>query len=590
MNAGKMPHISIFYKVVVVFLALTIPIYTVSLAITRKGADNVKKEITDSMKTRVEFYMNSLEMELDRLMRLQRELITDDDLRNLSVLSEAMSDNERVRAILRFQKRLVLIQSSSMYVEEASVFVPSIDGYITSNQMFTNMPSKLYSSFYSLTNHNLTPIVTLNDSIYIIQREPNPVLAKNPNFILVTKLSKKKIQEAIAQFTGNENGRAYLLSDRLDWAIAGDPQVDDIGIVQSMFKQKYMGRVESAMDSTVLEGQNYFLTFDHSRALAISLLFYVPMDQVLGPIRTYNEWFRLLVVASILVILLFSSWVYRLIHRPLRKLVRTFKQVERGNLGLTISHVSKDEFGYLYTQFNSMLNKIRELIVEVYEQKYLKQRAEFKQLQSQINPHFLYNIFFTMDQMVKMEDYEALRPFIRHTGHYFQFITRNFKDDIPLEQEVGFTTAFIEIQNIRFHNRIELSLQPLPEQLRDLLIPRLTLQPIVENAYKHGLEQMAGGAKLWLNYGDTDGMASIFVEDNGKGVTDEELAALRGAMGTSMPMAETTGLINVHHRLRMHFGDKAGLSVDHGEQGGFRVCIRIPKERRMRDVPAVDRG
>src|SRR5690606_35238664 len=143
----------------------------------------------------------------------------------------------------------------------------------------------------------------------------------------------------------------------------------------------------------------YLSTARISEKFGVVLITYAPEREILGPIKQYNLWYWALTISSLFVIIIFSSFIYRMIHRPLKSLLFAFKQVEIGNLRVHLKYSFSNEFNYLYVRFNDMVNHLNVLVHEVYEQKYRARSSELKQLQSQINPHFLYNSFFIIYRM-----------------------------------------------------------------------------------------------------------------------------------------------------------------------------------------------
>ena len=161
-----------------------------------------------------------------------------------------------------------------------------------------------------------------------------------------------------------------------------------------------------------------------------------------------------------------------------------------------------------------MAHILDNLIHKVYEQKILTQRAELKQLQSQINPHFLYNRFFNIYRLAKDEDCENIVLFSKYLGNYYQYITRNAASEVPLSAEYEHAVNYCSIQKFRFDGRLEIRLSPLPEAFRSLKVPRMIIQPILENAFEHGLNQVPSPS-LCLNIFQEDDALILSVENNG---------------------------------------------------------------------------
>jgi two-component system, sensor histidine kinase YesM len=203
------------------------------------------------------------------------------------------------------------------------------------------------------------------------------------------------------------------------------------------------------------------------------------------------------------------------------------------------------------------------------------QNAELKQLQYQINPHFLYNSLLIIYSLVKMGDSECAMKLARHMGNYYQYITRSSSEEVPLVKEITHAKDYVGIQRIRFSNRIKAEFEEIPEGMQNFIVPRLIVQPIIENSYNHGLKDKIRDGILKVQMQQEQGYLSIFVEDNGEEMKEEKLAELRRMLGSNDPGIEKSGLLNVHRRLQIKYGSDSGIHVSQGEYGGLRVEIRI---------------
>jgi two-component system sensor histidine kinase YesM len=181
--------------------------------------------------------------------------------------------------------------------------------------------------------------------------------------------------------------------------------------------------------------------------------------------------------------------------------------------------------------------------------------------------------------MAKTGDLERVELFTTQLGEYFQFVTRNASDEVSLKQEIQHARLYTEIQKLRFSRRVAVQFEDLPHDLEKLQVPRLIVQPIIENAFEHSLEHMASNGRIVIRFDWSENEVRIFVEDNGKRLTDETLQHIGEALATSDEQMETTGMVNIHRRLRITFGDPFGLHVSRGELGGLQVIIRFPRNR-----------
>jgi len=224
-----------------------------------------------------------------------------------------------------------------------------------------------------------------------------------------------------------------------------------------------------------------------------------------------------------------------------------------------------------------MIDRIKNLIEQVYKQKILYQKAELKQLQSQINPHFLYNSYFVLRDMAENQDCEGLAEYTKLMGTYFQYITRNSGQSATLSQEVEHARIYAMFQERRFRNRMKLIFGELPQSMCDQVVPKVVLQPLIENAFEHGLKNTVKDGILRVSFKEDTHYCRIFVEDNGKDLSDESLEELSNNLNNEDNDIEQTGLINIHRRIRLSFGLNSGIYVSRSELGGLCVEMRIEK-------------
>lgn len=562
---------SIFMRITVTFIAILMPIYMLGIFIYDSAIQSVHKEISSSMISQVTFYMDSLEKEVQRIRYLQYDLVSDMYLDKLAAIPRSMNNIEQIQAILILQNRLEAIRSSSQYISNITVYIPSIDRAVTDRHvdvLDANQYKKLsgYCNPASILHFEDVPVM-LMESPYMDNDTGEPM------YILDIELDRQAFKDALYQFDKYPGSGTFLIETKTKKNIA-------TANIDASVEEQIIGRLQGAQQGILPVKKNNrtvsgMYLFTSSDILGMTLAMYVPEDIVFAPIRQYQKWFWVFTLVAAAIIGIFSFSMYRFIHKPLMQLVTAFEKVEEGDLQITIEHNHKDEFRYLYRRFNAMVENLGNLIKQVYTMKILTQKAELKQLQSQINPHFLYNSFFILYRRIKGGDYENAIAFSQQLGNYFRFITRSAEDEVPLEREVEHARIYADIQRIRFSSRVSVDFEELPEEYRNITVPRLILQPIIENAFEHGLENKVSGGLLHIGFEQEDGHLSIIVEDNGDSLEDVELERLQCILADGDGRAESTGIINIHRRLRLKFGDRSGLFVSRSPLGGFRVefCI-----------------
>lgn len=576
LNRLKISKIPIFPKLVLTFLIITIPLFSISLIMNELGKKEVERQITNSIKTTVHYYFLTMEQEIDRIIRTQQEFINDKDLLKLSIKYSILSDYDRSEAVNSLLDKLNAFKDSSGYIQDISIYIASNDSTITtsggegeaySKKGMEEIARAVYDRGYPMTFWNDRMYLNLTYPNYALSRETGK---KPPLFIQNIELSVAAIRNTLKSLP--VEGGAVLFNE--DWTVAREEYK---ALYPAVKEQMHVATPLPAewTESVSIGKEKYIAIYEKSMLLDASLLIYFPEDVILGQLKRYGTWFWLLVGCTLIIAILFSYGIYLLIHRPLQFLIKRFRNVEEGNFDVIIKPVREDEFGYLFVRFEQTVQRLRTLIDELYVQKIRLQQSELKQLQMQITPHFLYNSFFILHRLIKNDQNEKAELVSKNLGDYFQYITRNGLEEVRLEDEVKHVRSYVEIQNVRFSNRIQVDFEPLPDVYRDVTIPRLILQPLVENAYEHGLGQTIGNGELKIGFRTEGDRLYFSVEDNGQGFTEEEREALKLKM-KNVEAGETTGIVNIQRRLYLKYGDQAGLEIIPGKEQGAIVRIYIP--------------
>jgi len=578
---------TIFPKLVLTFLIVILPLIAITFAMNITSERLVRKQLTSSMQAQVNYYMNALESDFNHLISLQQQYLNDDDIVKLSSYSRIMSDLVYTETIKNIQNRLLLMKNTSPYALESFVHIPSMDRKISAAG-FETIAAEEALALNQLTNPYENPFIVYENHLWI--SIPYPILSSlGQKFTLGLEISNDALMQSLSNFSLNGSEGAMLISENFSWNISeGNIPAPLAHIKQTLYEQS---SADASSGYAVLRENrnNFYMFYDRSARLGLTLAIFVDENQVVGPIKQYEGWLWWLAVASVLVVLIFSYRIYRLIHSPLSQLVRAFHKLETGNLSIQLKYPTKDEFNYLYIQFNKMVHKLRELIDEVYVQKYHLKVAELKQLQSQINPHFLYNSFFNLYTIAKMHEIDKVIHFVKHLGDYFKYVTKS-ADLVTLGKEVVFCRSYVAIQSIRFEDHIKVDFDEVPVGLLGLLVPKLFLQPLIENCYLHGLEERQAQGLIRIVITDCGNGAKISVEDNGNELSDEQLDRIVDMFARGERISDSEGLLNVQKRLILHYGDESGMTAERGPMGGLKLTIMIPKKGETAHVPSLDRG
>ena len=293
----------------------------------------------------------------------------------------------------------------------------------------------------------------------------------------------------------------------------------------------------------------------------------------------YRFLFIVLTVSAVAFIVISFIYLHRGMHHPLHELIDIFEQLNSDFAHISIPTNYTTEFGYVFCKLDDTVQKLRQYIEKSYAQNMLLQRAELLQLQSQINPHFLYNSYFLLHRMVQSSDYTNAMHLSKYMGEYFKYITRNAQQAVALTEEVNHARTYANIQAMRFRDRIDIRFDEPPPGISGTFVPRLILQPIIENAFEHGLKEKIGGGIVQVTFEERAECIAVIIEDNGDDLSEDTISRITMALEQSddLPIATATALVNIHRRLTILYR-RAGITVSRSTLGGLCVSLHIPKE------------
>lgn len=285
-----------------------------------------------------------------------------------------------------------------------------------------------------------------------------------------------------------------------------------------------------------------------------------------------------LFVVTILVLLRRSFRLSRGITRPVTEILGNVKEVGRGNFRISKVESDSVEMEELDEGIRKMAKRIQILLDNVKKEEEMQHLTQLQLLQAQVNPHFLYNTLDTIIWLIEGGMPEDAVDMISNLSVFFRTSLSKGKDIIPLSEEQRHTVSYLEIQQSRYRDILEFEIH-IPEEYRSLMVPKLTLQPLAENALYHGIKNKRGGGKILIQ-GEKDGEDLILrVTDNGQGMTPERLAEIQNAIRTGERAG--FGLSAVAERLRLYYGEGYGMKIESEEGKGTVVEIRLGEKIKL---------
>jgi len=285
------------------------------------------------------------------------------------------------------------------------------------------------------------------------------------------------------------------------------------------------------------------------------------------------------VVLSILVFSIMAYLVSYGLTKPLEKLTLAMRNAEKDKYKVQIKNSKKDEIGILTDSFNELIQKINILVNEVYLSKITQKNAEIEALQSQINPHFLYNTLDSINWMLlEKEEYE-ISNIIISLGDILKYSMDINNGFVPLSDEINNIENYLLIQKNRFEDKLQFSID-IPNEMLGEKVPKLILQPIVENSIIHGVdsEQYDIAINITIDAYFVDENINIEIVDNGVGIDAKKVKKLNEYLEKDTDDLNSIGLKNVNRRIKLYFGEDFGIKIYSKRNVGTKVVITIPRE------------
>ncbi len=295
----------------------------------------------------------------------------------------------------------------------------------------------------------------------------------------------------------------------------------------------------------------------------------------LAPYSEITLFFILILLFAISLMIFINYYVSSRIANPIMVLEQSLKEIDRGRLDIEIEASGSYEVRHLGQAINTMLAQIRRLMDEIVTEHELKRKSELDALQSQINPHFLYNTMDSIVWMIESGNFKQASAMITALSRFFRISISKGRNIIPVSDELEHVRNYLEIQEIRFKDQFIYKIEAEPGVLNMGTI-KLIVQPIVENAINHGVASMDGEGKIFIKAYIKDIDMFIDIIDNGLGMVDEQIETLLKSPLAKRSSGSGIGIYNVHERIRLYYGEQYGLIINSEPDEGTKVTIHLP--------------
>jgi two-component system, sensor histidine kinase YesM len=442
---------------------------------------------------------------------------------------------------------------------------------VDNNGIFTIIGQPKDRGLSSLVNYQ-------NDEVVSVVRAVVDPYSDEVLGVILIDLKQRVIKETLVDVRLGKTGYLMLVDDQgRNIYQPNDPLIKNV-------PYKWIAGQNSGTFSKEVNEQRLQFIHQKSPFTNWTTIGVFPAEETIFEIREI----RFYLVSFIFLLMIFgiqiSYFLSNSISNPIAQLMKFMRKAKSGEFDVRYREKRNDEIGMLGRSFNKMLSQINHLISLTKLQEKEKREAEFRSLQANINPHFLYNTLDTIQWMVRKQKANDIAEVVESLAKLFRIGLSKGRDIISLDEELDHIKSYLQIQKTRYRDKLNYQINA-GESIAGLYVIKFILQPIIENAIYHGIKERRGPGHIRVTAQKKENKLSIIIEDDGAGMTELQLQEMRQALSEAIARTENKGetrdkkgygTLNVQARIQLAFGDGYGMHIHSEEKSGTTVEIILP--------------
>lgn len=538
---------------------------------TKESAIESNKQLLDQAAWNLNTYLRSMMTVSDTMyysVIKNRDLTYQPLDREMTLLYEANKDN--LISIACVTEDGAVMAAAPVATRKKGIDIKKQDWFIQANEKIENLhfSTPHVQNLFESSNYRYYWVVSLSRSVELtnVGRIRKGVLLVDMNFSGIEQLLEKS----------NEKGYGYTYLIDKTGEIIYHPQQQAIysNLVQ-----------ENNLVAASYSDGDYTERFQgEDRAVIVKTVGYTGWKLVsVTPVREFAvslnqvRFFTIMIaVITLLLILLGNVFISAKVTDPIRQLEKSIKYLEEGNLDTAVYIGGTHEIRHLGKTIHSMVRQMRKLMDDMVQEQHEKRKSALDALQSQINPHFLYNTLDSVVWMIESERYQEAISMIKALAKLFRISLSKGKNIIPIRDEIAHAKYYLEIQQVRYKNKFRVTFD-VDSAIEDYCTIKLIVQPLIENAIYYGVEHMDGDGEIIIRGYEDGEDVCIEVIDNGMGIPAENIPFLLTDDTRVRKRGSGIGLRNIDQRIKLYFKGNYGLTIESELDEGTTVRIRLPR-------------
>lgn len=565
---------TLFQRFFCIFLFIWIPFVILTAGILQYSSQKLAQRSLDMHRDQQLFLSQMMDRDLLKMHQILYMLCVDADVTEYAQLGQQDFHYKQYLAYITLQDKMTSYLKSGFLVDDYFLIFPSGDE-ISSHYQDSGLSMDAKHRLDCLEN-NTDTFLYENGNMFFCLKDSIGLIAG-------ARISVQNMFDMLYTF---------FLGDKYHYILVNDTYTEYFGsdISEGMEIFEQINSKFGASKNIWLNHRLYAVYDINMTHPDFHIITYIPWKEL------YQDYANVIIL--ILVLVICSSivpfammFVFRKhVEKPLKMVVGALAQLENGNYDYRLLEVDTIEFFYVFHAYNDLAQQLKKLIQEVLEKQLKIKESQLHQLQSHINPHFLFNSLYVGYRMAKSGQSQKVAELCLYLGNYFKYITYLKNEDSVIGKEVDFMRTFLLLHQMRFTDRMEFHIE-VEKELEHYRIPTMLLQPLIENAIKYGVEGSNDKCIIYLRIFKVQNRIQIKVQNSGSHVNVQDLENIQTHLQKAdSEITKQYGLWNVQQRLHYMEADNNGLSFSSPKDGWFEVSFTIQCKEVCGDVPFADCG
>ncbi len=599
---GKMIFFRTFQARIITFILLIIvlPFFAITSYSSKSLEKMIYSKVGDSLANTLETKIAYIEDIIDNLINATTFFCLDDKVVNILANPKKYSDYEMVSYIDSVMKSV-----SNTYLRK-----------FTSNIMLTDIKGNIYTSWPRRANE--FDVISKNDwfqkildargeylciyhkltysgmdeaysgSVFSIGRVVTGMYANESYGMVMVGIKEEEFLKFLKEKYRYSDYEIAIVDYKTGEYVTGSKEdADTAAFLRDFYEEKKGNLTFGRTYIEKINNNKYIINYQNIRKTNLGVIQLVKHNSIFGEIERIKAVDTLIILLATAIFTVLTIIVSFKMTKPLKQLKKEMGAINDENLGHLIPEKGHDDVSELIKAYNSMVVRMRDLFEKIrYEQKQ-KEEIRYRFLQSQINPHFIFNTLNNIKWVAYMSQADKVGEMLSALGLLMEASIGKGEDIIILSEEIRYIDNYIYLQKLRYGDKIDVKYY-IPDEILFCSVVKLMLQPLIENSIFHGFSNLKRKGLIKINARREDHDLILIVSDNGNGMDGQKLEEVRKTLEQSeyIKPAQKVGLYNVHQRIRLECGSRYGLEIQSILKSGTRVKIRLPY-RNMRDIEDV---